>query len=125
MGALVVSGVVYLCLSLAILAIPERLNLRSEKDLIEQAVAMSPKMQMTYWGSRSYSAEFYSAGAVRTTEDPVAIEHMLSNAIPDALAVEPHDLPEIKHLFGSRFQNLGRIGRRHLFVEFPNVWGRT
>lgn len=125
MGALVGSGAVYLCLLLVILANPERVKLRSEKDLIEQAVAIAPDMQVTYWGSRSYSAEFYSAGAVHTTEDPVVIEHMLSNAHPDALAVEPHDLPKIKHLIGSRFQNLGRIGRRHLFVEFPQVGGRT
>ncbi|MDP5218123.1 glycosyltransferase family 39 protein [Ruegeria sp. 2205SS24-7] len=124
-GALVGNGVIYLCLSLVVLAIPERLNLRSEKDLIEQAVAIAPKMRVTYWGSRSYSAEFYSAGAVRTTEDPVVIERMLFNAYLDALAVEPYDLPKIKHLIESRFQNLGRIGRRHLFVEFPHAGGRT
>jgi len=121
MPALVGSGVVYLCLSLVVLAIPERLNLRSEKDLIEQAVAIAPEMQVTYWGNRSYSAEFYSAGAVRTTEDPVDVDRMLSNAYPDALAVEPHDLPKIKHLIGDRFHDLGRIGRRHLFVEFPRA----
>ncbi len=116
---------VYLCLSLFVFAAPERLNLRSEKDLIEQVIAMAPDMQVTYWGSRSYSAEFYSAGAVPTTDDPVAIEHMLSNARPDALAVEQHDLPKIKHLIEGRFQNLGRIGRRHLLAEFPSVEGQV
>ncbi len=119
------SGAIYLCLSLVVFAAPDRLNLRSEKDLIEQARAIAPEMQVTYWGNRSYSAEFYSAGAVPTTDDPVAIEHMLSNARPDALAVEQHDLPKIKHLIEGRFQNLGRIGRRHLLAEFPSVEGQV
>lgn len=115
----------YLCLSVFVSALPDRLNLRSEKDLIEQAVTLAPDIQVTYWGNRSYSAEFYSAGAVRTTNDPAAIEHMLSNAHPDALAVEPHDLPKIKPLIENRFQNHGRFGRRLLFVEFPHAGGRT
>lgn len=118
-------GTVYLCLSLIVVVAPDRLILRSEKELVEHANAMAPDMRVTYWGSRSYSAEFYSAGAVRTINEPVIIEHMLSNALPDALAVEPHDLSKIKHLIDGRFQNLGRIGRRHLFVEFPLVEGRV
>ncbi|MBO9433420.1 glycosyltransferase family 39 protein [Ruegeria sp. R13_0] len=116
---------VYLCLSLFVFAAPVRLKLRSEKDLIEQVIAMAPETQVTYWGGRSYSAEFYSAGAVRTTDDPAAIEHMLSNAYPDALAVEPRDLPKIEHLIVNRFQNLGRTGRRYLFVEFPRAGSQT
>lgn len=110
----------YLGLATTVLVAPGKLKLRSEKLLVEQAYRIDPDIRLTYWRARSYSAEFYSAGAARVATETSDITVMASNGRRDALAVLPYDLRDLQPFLIPRFQESGRYGRRHLFVEVPD-----
>jgi 4-amino-4-deoxy-L-arabinose transferase-like glycosyltransferase len=108
-------------LALTILAFffPNTLNVRSERDLVLKAFEASPDIQITYWGDRSYSAEFYTQGRVHYVTDIADLKALNTNNVRDAVAVYNHDIPLIKDQLEAGFVDLGRFNRRHLFIERP------
>lgn len=98
---------------------PEYVTTRSEKRLVEQAHDIDPSMALTYWGRRSFSAEFYSRGSVQTTANPKDLRAMLNNDRRDAIAVPPAAMSQVERTVGPQFRDLGAFGRRHLLVEDP------
>lgn len=96
---------------------PERLNLKSQKALVETAMQVDPDIHLTYWGGRSYSAEFYTAGKSTGTTGKQGLRALLTNDTRDAVAVRPDALDTVTAILGARFNNLGKIGRNILLVE--------
>lgn len=93
------------------------LHLKTARDLVAAARQVDPDIALTYWGPRSFSAEFYTGGTVVFTVDPVQIAALGSNGHRDALAVREGDRAEIDALRGSAFRRMGRYGRHILFIE--------
>lgn len=112
-------GVALAVLALTTLAhfLPNTLNVRSERELVLKALETSPDIAITYWGDRSYSAEFYTRGRLRYTTDTADLEALKTNGVRDALAVSSHDIPLLKDHLEAGFVDLGRFNRRHLFIE--------
>ncbi|MGV6802932.1 MAG: ArnT family glycosyltransferase [Ruegeria sp.] len=98
---------------------PGRLTTKSERSLVERASDLDPEMTLTYWGGRSYSAEFYSRGTVKATASPKVLRKMKTNNRRDAIAVSSQSVPEVLAIVGPRFHDMGAFGRRHLIVESP------
>ena len=74
-------------------------------------------MQITYWGGRSFSAEFYTRGRVQFTDRIAAFDIFADNGLRDAVAIPRAVASEIAPYLGPRFGPAGRFGHRILFVE--------
>ncbi|WP_340240980.1 ArnT family glycosyltransferase [Sulfitobacter pontiacus] len=96
---------------------PEALNLKSQQALVTQALEIDPQMRVSYWGGRSYSAEFYTAGKAQAITDTGGLAALASDDVRDAVAVSPGALDHVSEALGQRFTNLGKFGRNFLFVE--------
>lgn len=96
---------------------PETLHLKTERELVSTALQIDPDMHLTYWGERSYSAEFYTGGKAVFTESQDDIAALASNGLHDALAVSEKDTAELSILSDSHFHQIGHFGRRYLFIE--------
>ena len=103
---------------------PEMLNLKSQQALVERAFQIDPNIQLTYWGGRSYSAEFYTRGKAQATSDLAVLKALDLNDTRDALAVSPSALKEISAVLGDTFSNVGNFGRHVLLVETPSLVGK-
>lgn len=117
--ALVASSVLYLAVALVAHDAPDRLTTKTELMLVERAREVDPEMKLTYWGGRSYSAEFYTRGTARAISRAHDLQALLTNAQHDAIAVSSASLPEVRGIVGPRFRDLGLFGRKHLLVEIP------
>jgi len=108
-----------LFLAITILAhvAPDTLNLKSQQALVQQAAQIDPEMHLTYWGGRSYSAEFYTGGRAQAITDRDELKALDSNDVRDAVAVQPDALDEVVAFLGERFTNLGQFGRDFLLIE--------
>ena len=106
-------------LSLTILARyqPGTITDRSERTLVFAAQSYDPDMQITYWGGRSFSAEFYTRGQVQFTERSAAFDSFQDNGLRDAVAIPASIASELAPFLGPRFDPAGRFGHRILFVE--------
>ncbi len=113
--ALYVAGAVLVRVS------PDTLRLKSQKSLVEHVKQIDPDIQLTYWGGRSYSAEFYTAGKSTGTVSENGLRTLLTNDSRDAVAVRPDSVEAVADILGDRFTNLGRIGRNILLVETDNA----
>lgn len=111
-----VAVVFFVLIALAFFS-PNTLELKSERELIARARQASPNIAITYWGERSFSAEFYTQGRVSFVKDAADLSALRSNEVRDALAVRGRDLQELKGILDDGFVNLGRFGRRYLFIE--------
>lgn len=116
-AALAGVGAVFLLASALAFYAPASLNLKTERELVAAAKSTDPNIQMTYWGSRSFSAEFYTSGTVRYAQDPMQLEGLNENASRDGIAVRTSDADEIELLLGSGFTRAGQFGSRILFIE--------
>lgn len=96
---------------------PDKLNLKSQKALVERAAQIDEDMRLNYWGKRSYSAEFYTSGRARAITDHDGLAALASNGVRDAVAVRPDALDDVSALLGERFTNQGQFGRNFLLVE--------
>ena len=116
---LCVGAATALFLALTILAhfAPDTLNLKSQEALVEQAAQIDPDMRLTYWGKRSYSAEFYTSGQAQVAIDPQSLKALAFNNVRDAVAVRRGALDEVSAILGESFVNLGQFGRDFLLVE--------
>ena len=96
---------------------PDHPKLRSERSLVTVLHANAPHAQLHYWGSRSYSAEFYRRGRVSVVKTSDALEELSKNSVRDAIAIRfGHTGPVTEHL-QSNYTNLGSHGRHMLFLE--------
>ena len=64
---------------------PEALNLKSQQALVTQALEIDPQMRVSYWGGRSYSAEFYTAGKAQAITDTGGLAALASDDVRDAV----------------------------------------
>ena len=96
---------------------PETLNLKSQKSLVEQVEAIDPELRLTYWGGRSYSAEFYTAGKAQAITDLNDLAALGFDDARDAVVVRADALDDVSAVLGPRFSNLGHFGRNFLLVE--------
>lgn len=117
--ALSVGGVTALFLAITVLAnvAPDVLNLKSQKALVRRAAQIDPEMHLTFWGGRSYSAEFYTQGHARETSDHAGLKTLALNDVRDAVAVRPDALGKVAAVLGEGFINLGQFGHNFLLVE--------
>ncbi|MEX0969799.1 MAG: hypothetical protein WD046_05045, partial [Paracoccaceae bacterium] len=118
-SAVTLGAMVALYLGLAGVAYfaPMRISPNTELALIAQAREIDPEMQITYWGERSFSGEFYSDGRAQTTIDPAEIAGLVSNTTRDAIAVLPKDLGPVRAIMGESVSIIGQFGTRYLLVE--------
>lgn len=116
-----VGGLASLFLVLTMLAYfaPNTLNLKTERELIAAAQNADPNIQFTYWGNRSYSAEFYTQGKVRFTNQTLTFDDFADNGVRDAVAIGTSDAVALTPFLGSQFDRIGQFGRRILFIENP------
>ena len=98
---------------------PNTLNLKSERELVAAAQSADPDVHFTYWGGRSYSAEFYTQGKVRFTDQTAVFEALAGNGQRDAVAIRVADAAALTPLLATRFERIGQFGRRVLFLETP------
>jgi 4-amino-4-deoxy-L-arabinose transferase-like glycosyltransferase len=114
-----VGGLVSVFATLTTLAYfsPNTLNLKSERELVAAAQRADPDVRFTYWGGRSYSAEFYTRGRVRFADKTEALVALAGNGLRDAVAVGSSDAAALAPLLDTRFERIGQFGRRILFVE--------
>lgn len=117
--ALAVGATTAFYLTITILAhvAPDTLNIKSEEALVAQAAQIDSDMRLTYWGGRSYSAEFYTNGKAQATSDPAALNALTFNEMRDAVAVRPDALTDVTSILGDSFSNVGKFGRNLLLVE--------
>ncbi len=123
-GATVVAlagvGAIFLIVTALSFYAPASLNLKTERELVAAAKNADPNIQMIYWGSRSFSAEFYTSGTVRFAQNPMQLETLKENSARDGIAARISDADEIGLLLGSGFTRAGQFGRRILFIENNN-----
>tara|TARA_R110002110_G_scaffold380702_1_gene591550 strand:- start:6187 stop:7710 length:1524 start_codon:yes stop_codon:yes gene_type:complete len=96
---------------------PDTLNLKSQQALVERAAQVDPDIQLTYWGGRSYSAEFYTRGRAKAISDHEGLRMLGLNDVRDAVAVGPDALDQVTEVLGDQFESLGKFGRNVLLVE--------
>jgi len=110
---------VFLAITVLTYISPQTLSPKSEQALINRALQVDPDMTVTYWGGRSYSAEFYSRGRATSTAEEALLGTLGNNSTRDAVAVRPDALQDVSHMLGAGFRNIGKFGRRVLLVEDP------
>jgi 4-amino-4-deoxy-L-arabinose transferase-like glycosyltransferase len=96
---------------------PSTLNLKTERELVAAAQDIDPDIDFTYWGSRSYSAEFYTRGDVQFVDQTAALRSLAENGVRDAVAFPRSVAAELAPLLGAEFERIGQFGRRVLFIE--------
>ena len=84
---------------------------------MERAAQVDPDIQLTYWGGRSYSAEFYTRGRAKAISDHEGLRMLGLNDVRDAVAVGPDALDQVTEVLGDQFESLGKFGRNVLLVE--------
>jgi len=110
----------YVALTVLSHVAPDSLNLKSQQALVEQAAQIDPEMRLTYWGGRSYSAEFYTAGRAQALTNLADLAALASDSVRDAIAVRPDALEDASSALGPRFSNMGQFGRNFLLVEMAS-----
>ena len=115
--AIVFVGLAFLSLTILARYQPGSITYRSERGLVTAAQSYDPDVQITYWGGRSFSAEFYTRGRVQFTERTATFDSLADNGLRDAMAIPASIASELVPLLGSRFDPAGQFGHRILFVE--------
>ena len=98
--------------SVLALVAPQSLKLKTERDLVNHAQTIHPDIRFTYWGERSFSADFYTrntADYTILTSEIIALSH---NSLPDAVAVHRNEAVELSPLLATKFEAVGEFGRR-------------
>ncbi|MBB5350771.1 4-amino-4-deoxy-L-arabinose transferase-like glycosyltransferase [Haloferula luteola] len=87
------------------------------------AVAWSdvPGYDFNYYGKRSFSAEFYSAGSAHQLRDFAALRSLTTNGQPDVLEIRRELLPLIPPEVLSHFEKRTEVGDDLVFIEKPEI----
>lgn len=96
---------------------PATLTIKTEREMIAAAKAADTDINVTYWGNRSYSAEFYMRGDVHFTTQSSDFDALATNGVRDAVVISQPVADEIAPLLGPNFERIGEFGRRVLFIE--------
>lgn len=114
-----IGGLAALFLTLTMLTyfFPSKLGRQSERELVAAAQAIDPNVRFTYWGSRSYSAEFYTRGDVRFTDRTASFDVLSGNGERDAVAIPLPVAAELAPFLGLGFERIGQFNGRVLFIE--------
>jgi len=110
-------GVAFLTLTILVRYQPGTVTHRSERALVAAAQSFDPDVQLTYWGGRSFSAEFYTRGRVQFTDRIATFDSFADNGQRDAVAIPRSVASELAPFLGPQFGSIGHYGHRILFVE--------
>lgn len=99
---------------------PNTLNLKTERELVAAARSADPAIALTYWGRRSYAADFYTHAKARFTDQAATFDTLAGNGVRDAVAIHARDVAEVAPFLGAGFDRVGQFGRRILFIEQPS-----
>ena len=112
-------GVAAIFLTLTVLAyfLPDTVSRSFARDLVAAAQNVDPDVRFTYWGSRSYSAEFYTQGGVRFTDRTAMFDALAANGMRDAVAIPQPVVADLAPFLGDGFDRIGQFGERILFIE--------
>ena len=105
------TGLIFSLLMLVNAAHPER-YLRTQKAVIVAWAAQQPAADsaLVYWNSRrEFSAEFYSGGRMRTTDDAEQLPTLIAGSSPAYLVVRQKDQAQIPVALFQRFQPVATI----------------
>ena len=106
-----VIGVIFTLAIPVIAAQPGRF-LRTQEAVIAawQAQQPSPQSALVYWNSRrEFSAEFYSSGRAKSTEDAAQLQALIAGPSQDFLLVRQKDLLAIPAYLMARFEPVNTI----------------
>lgn len=110
-------GVLFLTLTVLAYFSPNTVSRSFSRDLVAAAQEIDPETQFTYWGRRSYSAEFYTRGTVRFTDQTATFDALADNNLRDAVAIPQKSVEDVSPFLGDDFHRIGDFGERVLFVE--------
>jgi len=96
---------------------PDTLRRQSERELVASAQSIDPDIMFTYWGGRSFSADFYTRARVQYTVETATLEALSSNHLHDAVAVPVTIVNDLIPYLGSGFDRIAQYGDRVLFIE--------
>lgn len=116
---------VFLILTVLSYYVPNALGKQSERELVAAAQDVDSEVQFTYWGGRSYSAEFYTRGAVRFTDQTATFDALADNGVRDAVAIPRSVATKLGPFLDARFDRIGEFNRRVLFIESLDQEGRS
>lgn len=118
-AATAICGVAGLSLTASVLAsaFPQVFPLKTERELVAAARQADPAIHFTYWGRRSFSADFYTDGQAVFTTSTAAIDALIRNGERDALAIKEADIGSLAPRLAQDFTRVGSFGRRVLFIE--------
>jgi 4-amino-4-deoxy-L-arabinose transferase-like glycosyltransferase len=85
------------------------------------AVVSTTGGRFNYYGRRSFSAEFYSAGTARCLIEPDALRGLAVNGEPDTLEVQRNLVPLVPPDVLRRFKKRAEIGDSMIYVEKPET----
>lgn len=112
-------GAFSLVTALAVLT-PDTLRLRSMKVLVDTARHHDLQITFHSFGLRSFSAEFYTAGAVRQLPNPPNLHELSANNRRDAVLSLAQNAPAAGAALGPQFQLEMTTSRFALFLEKDN-----
>lgn len=110
-------AIVFAVVSVLTVVAPQTLSLRTERELVRHAQNIQPDIRFTYWGNRSFSADFYTTRLATYTIRTSALDALLENKERDAVAVGRDDAQALAPFLENGFENVGTFGRRVLFIE--------
>lgn len=91
---------------------------KNQKGLIAGYLAArrTPVSKLVYFGSRPFSAEFYSHGTAQVAKDPQMLESFLHDRQENFLAVKTSNLSRIPESVSAHLMKLGDYGEYQLLV---------
>lgn len=115
--SLTIVGAVFLLISSLSYWQPATLNLKTARELVVAGKSVDPDISFTYWGKRSYSAEFYTQGQVRFTTIKADIDALVDNEMRDAVAISSNEAMKLGPTLEDNFEPMGLFRDRILFIE--------
>lgn len=105
--------------SVLLFCAPGLLAKSTQLPLVHEYLKVRPSSSssLTYVFARRYSAEFYTAGQARHTEDTASLRPLLNNALIDYLAVRESDLTRIPADIRTHFRQMDIFGGMVLLEE--------
>ncbi len=110
---------VFASVFIALLMLGAGASKKSQKYLVERVASIREpdSGELFYWKKRYYSAEFYTAGRVRTIESGERLEDLLQNGTRDFLSVRQSKLKQLPEGFIEHFDYEGTFGKDDLYYE--------
>jgi 4-amino-4-deoxy-L-arabinose transferase-like glycosyltransferase len=104
------SGLLTLAVTVVFIAMPGKIG-RTQYALIQawRAEQPVPESQLIFWDTRrEFSAEFYSGGRARTSQDPKRVLALVDDIPTDYIAVPQNDYHTLPQPVQAAFEEIGR-----------------